>query len=147
MKAFMGAIGSVIDKATSLSRYAGFACLLAVAGMTSSGTIARYFFNKPFVFTEDIVMALIIPLVTCSLAYVFQIKGHIRADLVLRLLPLKWQKYLDRVTDLLTIVILAVIATEFYRQMGNCPCEYKLKGGWLWSSRSFLKLVVLAHWH
>lgn len=116
----MQTIGSIIDKATSLSRYLGFGCLLAVAGITSVGAVARYFFNRPFVFTEEVVMSLMIPLVACSLAYVFQIKGHIRADLVLRLLPLKWQNFLDRVTDFLTIVILTIVATEFYRQMGIC---------------------------
>jgi len=111
------AAGFLVERTASLSRYLGFACLAAMAGLMTIGTILRYIFNSPLVFTEEIVMTLMVPLACLSFAYVFQIGGHIKVDLVTRKLSPRAQEWLARWRELLTILVLVAMIPAFCDQV------------------------------
>ncbi len=120
MRTFLQAANSLFEITVSLTRYVGFACFGVMAGLMTVGTVLRYVFNKPFVFTEEIVTALMIPLACIGFAYVFQIEGHIRLDLVTRRLGPKLQEGFAIWRELITIVILAIMVPQFYQQVEIC---------------------------
>ncbi len=117
MKSLPKTPGSFVDSIVSVSRYLGFACLIGIAGMLSFGALSRYFFQRPFRFSDEIAGVLMIPLILLSLAWVFQIEGHTRVDLVTRKLSAKVQAWLRTTSEFLTLIVLTIIAREFYRQM------------------------------
>lgn len=120
MRTFLKTANSFFETTVSLTRYVGFACLGVMAGLMTVGTVLRYFFNRPLVFTEEIVVALMIPLACIGLAYVFQVEGHVRLDLVTRRLGPKLQEGFAIWRELITIVILTIMVPQFYQQIGIC---------------------------
>lgn len=133
LRAFVQTVSYIINRVTSLSKYVGFAGLVSAAALMSVATIARYFFNSPFIFTEELVKVFTVLMVTSSLAYVFQIEGHLRADLVTNLLPPKPQAFLRLVSAFLTIMFLAILAREFARQIAmSLSVDRRFETIWIW---------------
>lgn len=93
----------------------GYVCLIAIAGILSYGAISRYFFHRALTWTDEVAVNVIVPLVAIPMAYVFSIRGHVRVDLVVRLLRPKMQRYLGIICELLTIVFLSIVSIELCR--------------------------------
>lgn len=107
-----------IKSIVSSTQYVGWACLAGMAGLMFVGTIARYVFNKPFIFTEEIVEHLMIPLSFLCFAYVFLIDGHIKVDIITRRLSQKWQSCLLAFNQVLTIIFFLVLSVASWTQIG-----------------------------
>lgn len=93
----------------------GYVCLIAIAGILSYGAISRYFFHRALTWTDEVAVNVIVPLVAIPMAYVFSIRGHVRVDLVVRLLRPRMQRYLGIICELLTIVFLSIVSIELCR--------------------------------
>jgi len=108
----------ILKLVVSSTQYVGWACLIAMAVLMSAGTIARYVFNAPLPFVDEVVENLMIPLAFFGVAYVFLINGHIRVDVVTRRLPQKWQSYLLAFNQVLAIFFLHVLTVASWPQIG-----------------------------
>ena len=75
--------------------------------------VARYAFNSPLGFASEYVMYLMVGVTLLAANYVLREKGHIRVDIVVRLLPQRAQVWLVVVTDAIGIycVVLLLIQT------------------------------------
>ncbi len=89
-------------------RIAG-ASLGILALLTAVDVIARYFFNRPIIFSYEFAELTLVFLVSFGLTHTTWNKGHLRLDLVTSLLPKTIEKILDRAANLVSGAVFALI--------------------------------------
>jgi TRAP-type C4-dicarboxylate transport system permease small subunit len=75
-------LGAAIDGTSKALSYLGGLATLAMTGLIAFDVLMRYFLNAPQLFVDEIVGFLQVLVVFWGLAYTFQVRGHIRVDLV-----------------------------------------------------------------
>jgi TRAP-type C4-dicarboxylate transport system permease small subunit len=92
----MRAVNRVFNWVENISLFLSKCGLLIMMILVSSDAIGRYLFGKPIVGTYEFVeMYLMILIVFLSMSYVMRIKGHIRLDILIDVLPKKLQNKLN----------------------------------------------------
>jgi len=117
---FFHVVGYYIDRAVSLSRYVGYSCIAGIAALMTAGTIARYVFDAPFLFTEELVMVLAAIFAGTSIAYCFLVNAHVNVNILTRKLSPKKQEWFERWREFLAIVVLGLILIPFIQQVLIC---------------------------
>ncbi len=105
-----GTLGRVIDWIVSkvAIKIAGGA-LAVLALLTATDVFARYFFNRPIVFSYEFAELVLVFLISFGLTHTTWNRGHLRLDLVTSLLPKTVAKFFDRLSNLASAVTLALI--------------------------------------
>ncbi|MBA7600757.1 hypothetical protein ES703_07816 [subsurface metagenome] len=98
-------------------KYAGEAALVCMVIIIGVGVVARYIFNSPIKFTEDVSMALMIPLTFLPLAFVMKERAHISVDIVFRRLPSKYQNMLSLISQFLVIAYCFILLANAFKVM------------------------------
>jgi len=106
-----GILGRVIDWVVSkiTIKIAGGA-LAVLALLTAVDVFARYFFNRPIVFSYEFAELALVFLISFGLTHTTWNKGHLRLDLVTSLLPKTIKIFLDRFANLISGVVFALIS-------------------------------------
>jgi len=105
-----GTLGRVIDWIVSrvAIKTAGGA-LAVLALLTAVDVFARYFFDRPVVFSYEFAELALVFLISFGLTHTTWHRGHLRLDLVTSLLPKTIAKFLDRVANLVSGAVFALI--------------------------------------
>ena len=75
-------LGAAIDGTSKALAFLGGLATLAMTGLIAFDVLMRYFLNEPQLFVDEVVGFLQVLVVFWGLAYTFQVRGHIRVDLV-----------------------------------------------------------------
>jgi C4-dicarboxylate transporter DctQ subunit len=73
----------------------GVACVVAMMVITTADVVARYVFNRPTMWADEMASYLLIAIVFLGLAHNLRTDGHIRIDAVTNLLPLRARALLE----------------------------------------------------
>ena len=98
----------------SIQRFIGWACIIAMTGLVTVGSILRYFFDAPLIFTEELVKAIYVILSYVALAAIARSGGHIRVDLFLRFLPRNVRDWVELFGLFMIIVFTSVLFPQAY---------------------------------
>jgi len=99
----------VMYKLALVLEYVGWAILLGIVALMTTGTIARYVLHRPLLFQVEVVSAMMVAFCSFGFAVVFLQGGHIRVNLVTRHLPKPAQDCLWLFAELLTIMLAILI--------------------------------------
>ncbi len=108
MKEFWCSLRRVFDTTIDFQQYLGWVCLMLMVGVIAVGTVLRYFFSAPWVFTEELVKSLYIPLSFLPLAFIAKSSRHINIDLIIRHLPRNLVDWLE-ISSLFFIIIFSSV--------------------------------------
>jgi TRAP-type C4-dicarboxylate transport system permease small subunit len=91
----MKLLGRLIEQAAF--GLAGIAVLatLVLTGVVTYGVVARYFFDAPQIWTDELATYCLAVMVFCGLGYSLLADSHIRADMIVERLPLRPRWYCD----------------------------------------------------
>ncbi len=93
--------------------------LVLMTGLVVIDVVARYAFNSPLGFAGEYVMYLMVGVTLVGAGWVLREKGHIRVDIVVRLLPPGAQVWLLAVTDVLSIFLVVLLLMPVIRLTGQ----------------------------
>ncbi len=102
----------ILDFFTKATEMITRVMVVAMVVIMVTGVIARYAFNRPLGFVDEYVMYLMVGLSVLAANYVLKEKGHIKVDIVTRLLPPRAQAWLLVVTDILSMFAVAIILIQ-----------------------------------
>ena len=88
------------------------AALFSLMLLSSADVIGRYVLNRTITGTIEISELIMVPLVFLGLGYCTLKKGHLRVDFLTARLSLHKQRILDRVTSVISLVIIALICWQ-----------------------------------
>jgi TRAP-type C4-dicarboxylate transport system permease small subunit len=102
------------DRMKSLIKFIGFISYIGGVGAAAStfmlcllimaSVVARYIFNRPFLYVDEIASYLLVSLVFLGLAYTLKEGGHIRVEMLVDRLTRKAQSVLGKVTTSIAVV-------------------------------------------
>ena len=101
-------VSGIQSGSSVLALFASF-ILVCLSGLVFVAVIARYFFNKPLVFVDEVGGYMFLVIVFLGLAHVTKINEHIRVELVVSRLPDKMQELATKVA-----IVLAISFTIFF---------------------------------
>lgn len=84
-------------------------CMAALVALTVAAVFMRYVVGKPFGWTEEIQMLLLVWSVFSGASIAFRERGHIAIDLLTNALPVKVQKVVETVVWVLVLISLCMI--------------------------------------
>ena len=90
------------------------AMLVLMTGLVVIDVVARYVFNSPLGFASEYVMYLMVGVTLLAANYVLREKGHIRVDIVVRLLPPRAQVWLLVVTDIVSVFCVVILLIQTF---------------------------------
>ena len=96
-----------LTRLLNLDLYVSELALLLLIVITFTGAVARYFFNSPFVWQEEVQLALIMWCVFLGGSVAFRQGEHIAIELLYDIFPPKFKAAVDIV---IYIVVMAVLA-------------------------------------
>lgn len=101
---------SKIRKAIDSVELAFFAlCLSALVALTVTAVIMRYVVGKPFGWTEEVQMLLLVWSVFSGASIAFRERGHIAIDLLTNALPKKVQEVIEVIVWILVMISICMI--------------------------------------
>ena len=83
--------------------------LLTIVVVLSAQIIARYIFELPLVWSEELVLVLLVWITFLGSALVLEKKGHINIDFALRLFPERLQRAIELCTAALMVVFCGIL--------------------------------------
>ncbi len=97
-------LGRLVDLLSrgSLAITAGLVVVLAL--MVGIGAISRYAIARPIPMVDEFGAYMLVAITFLGAGYVLREKGHVRVDIVVRLLPRRVAAWLTVATDLISIV-------------------------------------------
>ena len=103
----------VLDSFCTVGRVMAQVILVTMFVSVVIGVIARYGFNSPLAFVNEYVPYMMVAVSLLALNWALRQKSHIRVDVAIRLLSPKKQAWLLVFTDIISIVIVAVMLKAF----------------------------------
>jgi len=103
-------LGAAIDGTSKALGFLGGLATLAMTGLITFDVLMRYFLNAPQLFVDEIVGFLQVLVVFWGLAYTFQVRGHIRVDLVTNHLGGRVRAWCRVVTLTVGLVLVGVLS-------------------------------------
>jgi TRAP-type C4-dicarboxylate transport system permease small subunit len=101
---------AAIARTSKAASFLGGLAVLLMTGLIAFDVLMRYFLNLPQLFVDEVAGFLQVLVVFWGLAHTFRSGGHIRVDLVTRLLPAPVRAWLRVVTLGVGILLLGVVA-------------------------------------
>lgn len=90
-------------------------CVLAV--LTFTGAVSRYFLSSPFVWLEEIQMAMFLAMVFLGVGAAARTGGHVAIDVVTDLLPERLRRAIQVAVLLIVVLVSAFYAWESLQQV------------------------------
>lgn len=114
---------SIVDRAVAGTTYGlaalGVACVVAMMIVTTGDVVARYVFNRPSMWADEIASYLLIAIVFLGLAENVRQGSHIRIDVVTNLLTPRLRLVLEVVAYSIGIVFTAVLISGTWTRFDN----------------------------
>jgi len=114
---------SIADRAVAWITYGlaamGVICVVTMMVLTTGDVIARYVFNRPSMWTDEIVSYLLIAIVFLGLAENLRQGSHIRIDVVTNLLPPRARLILEVVAYAVGMVFAWVLIAGTWTRFDN----------------------------
>lgn len=107
--------------------------LIGMVGVLIYEVILRYFFNAPTTWAQEASTMLYGSFCILAGAYTLLHKGHVRMDIVYRLLPERTRAGLDSFTGLLTIGFLGLFLWVSIKAAAASWIAHEFSGGSLWA--------------
>ena len=92
-----------IETLSDAAGYLAGATVLGLTALIASAVIARRVFGSPILAADEVSGYLLLAIVFFGLAYTMKAGGHIRADIVLTLVPVKVREILELLATVLAI--------------------------------------------
>ena len=99
----------------NLDVLAACAALVLLIGVTFFGVIMRYCFGEPFLWQEEVQLALIVWVVFLGGRYAFVCGSHAAIDIIVEMFPKKAQKVISVLIAIVTVVILSYVGYQGIR--------------------------------
>lgn len=110
-------IALAYDRLETAFLWLSYAALLAMTVLTTADAFLRYLFNAPIPGVEEATVEFFMPaLVYFAVAHVFKTGGHVRITLFSDLLPVRVQRVLWCIFDLLTAALFVLIAVGLFQR-------------------------------
>lgn len=107
----MRRLGCILRAIERLATAVGSLCLLALMLIVTADVGARYFLNRPFVWSYDVITLYLTPaLFFLVLSDSFRCGAQVNVDVLHRLLPRAVRRFTDALCDLLAFALFALIA-------------------------------------
>lgn len=87
-------------------------CLIILVFITFFGVIWRYFLNAPFIWQEEVQLALITWVIYFGASAAFRNGSHIAIDMIVDMFPAKMQRVMDVIIHIVTLGVLGFIFTN-----------------------------------
>lgn len=87
-------------------------CLIILVFITFFGVIWRYFLNAPFIWQEEVQLALITWVIYFGASAAFRNGSHIAIDMIVDMFPAKMQRVMDVIIYIVTLGVLGFIFTN-----------------------------------
>ena len=116
---FFKPVASVIDRISNVLGYVAAGIVITTTGLIVVAVIMRYVFGAPFKYTEEISSYMLVAIVFFGLAYTLKVHGHVRVELVMRMLGPRVRKILVRTVAIIGLVwsieLLIGVCTVWYK--------------------------------
>lgn len=99
----------LVDYVLNLDIILGITCLAVLIVITFLGAIARYFFNNPFVWTEEVQIWMIVWAIFGGAGYAFRHGAHVSIEVLVERFPEKVQSVIEWFGFFCTLVALTYI--------------------------------------
>ena len=97
----------------------GVVCVVAMMTLTTADVIARYVFNSPTMWADEMASYLLIAIVFLGLAENIRADGHIRIDVVTNLVPPGPRRFLEVLTYAVGVVFSAMLLAGTWTRFHN----------------------------
>jgi len=94
--------------------YVAGAALVGILALTVTDITGRSAFNSPVSGTVEVTSMVLVVVVFMAVAHSEGMGDHITIDLIYERVGARWKRFLDVFSDVLTIVIVALIAFQLY---------------------------------
>jgi TRAP-type C4-dicarboxylate transport system permease small subunit len=101
-----------------LSRWLSFISMIATVAMmlvVTADVFMRRAFNSPIFGAFDVIKILLVIIVFCAISHVMRVREHIVVDSITRLYPQKYNRVVNGVAYLFSMVILALMCWQSFR--------------------------------
>ena len=99
----------ILEFSSTISKWVGCWAALAMVFLMIGAVFARYFFNIPLRFDAEYTGYLLVMISLVGAAYALQRGAHVNADLLYRPLPRSVQRWLNLVTDIVSMAVITLI--------------------------------------
>lgn len=127
---------SWIDTASrTLDRASAYVFLPVMTVIILMEVIGRYVFNSPFIWSLEAVRHLLIIVLLCGIPECTRLGGHVRMDLVSRLMPDVARRAVEAIYAVIGIAVFALIARKAGGEIGylrSIPRETESLGLQIW---------------
>jgi C4-dicarboxylate transporter DctQ subunit len=112
-----------VDRAVATITYGlsamGVVCVVAMMVITTADVVARYVFNRPTMWADEMASYLLIAIVFLGLAHNLRTDGHIRIDVVTNLLSLRSRAMLEAFAYAVGLVFACVLVLGTWTRFEN----------------------------
>ena len=119
----MRRLGQIGGKISDIQLNIACWALLILTFLMTVGVFARYLFNAPLIFGDEISIYLFVMIIFFGLEYTWVQRAHIRIEFIIQHLPAKIENYLEGVMHILWLVFCALLLAgtlnlviSFYQQ-------------------------------
>ena len=107
-------VNRTLDIMSDISLVIARAMIVIMIVLVAIDVVARYVFNSPLGFASEYVMYLMVGVTLLAANYVLREKGHIRVDIIIRLLPPRAQVWLTVVTDVVSVFCVVILLIQTF---------------------------------
>lgn len=104
-----------IMRLCNLDLFAACAALVLLISVTFFGVIMRYCFGNPFVWQEEVQLALSVWVVFLGGRYAFVCGNHAAIDVIVEMFPEKIQKAISILIAIISVIVLAYVGYQGIR--------------------------------
>lgn len=108
----LAAIRRIIQRLTRSLCYFGMFLLIPMMLITAGDVIGRGVWSKPIPGTVELSSYMLAVFILLGVAYTHQVKGHVRVSMLVSRLPQRAAHFLDVITTLLSLFIIAILAWQ-----------------------------------
>lgn len=102
----------ILDRILGIDYLISGICLIILVFITFFGVIWRYFLNAPFIWQEEVQLALITWVIYFGASAAFRNGSHIAIDMIVDMFPAKMQRVMDVIIYIVTLGVLGFIFTN-----------------------------------
>lgn len=99
----------ILDRILGIDYLISGICLIILVFITFFGVIWRYFLNAPFIWQEEVQLALITWVIYFGASAAFRNGSHIAIDMIVDMFPAKMQRVMDVIIYIVTLGVLGFI--------------------------------------
>jgi TRAP-type C4-dicarboxylate transport system permease small subunit len=120
-----------VDRALGkLEEWIGIALVVAMAAIVNLQVAARYLFNKPFIWPEEVSRLILIWIAFVGAAALIRRGGDIAVDTFIDLLPPPGRSAILLVRDVVMVAVYGLVAWQGWRLAGNVAGMPLVATGW-----------------